>query len=144
MRDRSPRVEVHSENTDQRVVPALQRVDPLVDRRDRLRRIGKDWLFGACGDRCERQTVEQSVPPGQSSHRSPGYRSARDAPKRLWQRPFRSLWTQDRGAVGPGQKLVRDGVDLLERDALDPVEGLRNGAVFAVIELAAADTVHPR
>src|SRR5262245_64140588 len=73
-----------------------------------------------------------------------GYRSARDAPKRLWQRPFRSVWAQDRGAVGPGQQLVRDGVDVLDGDRLDLVEGVRDAAVCAVVELAAANAVHPR
>src|SRR5262245_5878610 len=75
---------------------------------------------------------------------TPGYRSARDAPKRLRQRPFRPLRSQDRGAVGPGQQLLRDGVDVLDRDALDLVEGLRDAAVLTVVQLAAADTVHPR
>src|SRR3954470_2098574 len=75
---------------------------------------------------------------------APDYRSACDAPKRLWQRLFRSLWAQDGGAVGAGQQWVRDGIDFLEGDAFDLGEGLRDAAVFTVVELAAADAVHPR
>jgi len=40
--------------------------------------------------------------------------------------------------------LMRDGVHLVEGDVFDLVEGVRDAAVLAVVELAAADAVHSR
>ena len=99
---------------------------------------------GACGHRGERQPAEQRMSPGQSSHRAQRSDQPAMRPKRLWQRPFRRLRAQHGGAVGTGQQLARDGVHLVERDLVDLAEGVLDAAVFAVVELAAADAVHPR
>jgi len=64
-----------------------------------------------------------------------------DPPKRLWQRSFRSCGPKTARAVGSGEQLTRDGVHLLEGDVVDLAEGVRDAAVFAVVELTAADAV---
>src|SRR3712207_8634869 len=57
---------------------------------------------------------------------------------------FRSLRPQDGRAVRAGQQPVRDGVHLVERDRLDLRQGLLDAAMLAVVQLAAADAIHPR
>src|SRR5882757_203750 len=109
---------------------------------------------GAPPVRPVRVTARMRPPRRASTHReapaagtvessAPGYQLSWNTPKRLWQRLFRSLWAQNRGAVGSGQQLTRDGVHLLEGDIVDLAEGVRDAAVFAVVELTAADAVHP-
>src|SRR3954447_20314747 len=92
-----------------------------------------------------RMSIRRSAPGAETIQSSaPRYRSACDTPKRLGQSLFGPLRPQDGGTVRSSQQLVCDGVDILEGDSVDLAEGVRDAAVFAVVELAAADSVHPR
>src|ERR1700756_1318287 len=65
-------------------------------------------------------------------------------PKLLGQRSFRRIRTQHSGAVALAEQPVGDRVDLLDGHLVDPLQGVLDAAVFAVVQLAAADAAHPR
>jgi hypothetical protein len=54
------------------------------------------------------------------------------------------VWAKDGSAEGAGKQIMRDGIDLVEGDAVDLFQRMRDAAVFAVVQLTAADAVHPR
>src|ERR1700752_5156547 len=65
-------------------------------------------------------------------------------PKLLGQRSFRRIRAQDGRAITVAQQPVGDSVDLLDSLLVDPLQGVLDAAVFAVVQLAAADAAHPR
>src|ERR1700730_11131263 len=66
-----------------------------------------------------------------------------ERPKPGRQFTFRLIGAQHCRAVRPGQHSACHRIRLVERDAVDLRERLADAAVRAVIELAAADPVHP-
>ncbi len=72
MGHRAAGLEVDCIHADLRVVPALQRLDAVVDRWDRFGRVGQDGFLGAGGEAGHSQPADQHASSGQSIHRSHG------------------------------------------------------------------------
>ena len=101
---RAAGVEVDGVHPDLRVVPPLQRLDLVMDRRDRFGGVGEDGFLRSTRRGRPQPTRRPARCVGRVDSPLPRYRSARDGPKRLRQRPFGPVRPQHRRTVWPGQQ----------------------------------------
>jgi hypothetical protein len=96
------------------------------------------------GKRCGQRASDPGPSAGDNGHLVFDVRVCLQRAKPVRQLMFGSVRPQHRGTVLPGQHSARHRIDLVKGNAVYLSQRVANAAMLAVIELAAADSVHPR